>query len=222
MLSTDWLLALFVVSLTWTLYRQTRWRSSRAVRLWRRAFCAAAGSAVLAGTWHGFSAQLAQEQAAALWTTALVLACSASLLFLLATFYAYTSSRLRAALAVAAIAKFFAFAVWLSMNDDFRIVVYDSALTMLIIGLFSTWGAWARHLPAAPWVLAGVLVSMIGTLFHQGRVAISPSFDQNDLYHIVQLGSMYFLFRAGSLLRDDEPAGARFRAAPSPPLPGEE
>ena len=222
-LVTDWLLALFTAWLAWELFRQAYRLKDRAIGLWLGAFCAVAVSAALGGAWHAFSAQMDQSLAAPLWSGTVIFASAGSLLFLLSTLHIYASGRLLSILAGVAVSKFALIALWLGVNEDFRIVVYDSALTMLVIVALNTWGAWARHLPSAPWILAGMLVSLLAALFQQGRVSLHPHFNHNDLYHVIQMGAMYLLCRGGLLLQEREPAAPDFEATqPPPPLAGEE
>jgi hypothetical protein len=219
---TDWFLAAFTAWLAWRLFRQAVRLKDRAIRLWVGAFCAVAGSAALGGAWHGFSATFDPSLAALLRTSAMVLASTASLLFLLSTLRVYISGRALDVFASVAVAKFGLFAICVALTDDFRMVVYDGALTMLVIVGLSTWGAWARRLPSAAWVLAGVLVSMLGALFQQGRVSIHRQINYNELWHIFQMGAMYLLFRGGLLLREQEPAASNFEATDPLRIAGKE
>jgi hypothetical protein len=219
---TNWLLATVTLWLAWELLRRALRLKDRALGLWVGAFCAVAGSAALSGASQGFSASMSSSLAALLETGTLVLASVASLLFLLSTLRVYTYGRVLAVSAGLAVAKFALFAVWVAVNDDLRMVVYDAALTMLVIIVLTTWGAWARRNASATWILAGVLVSMLAALFEQGRVSIHPQFSHDDLYHVVQMGAMYLLYRGGLLLREREPAAPDFEATQPLPFVGEE
>jgi hypothetical protein len=219
---TNWLLATITVWLAWELFRRALQLKDRALGLWVGAFCTVAGSAALSGTSQVFTAALSSSSAALLGTGTLVLASLASLLFLLSTLCVYTSGRMLAISAGLAVAKFALFAVWVAVNDDLRMVVYDAAVTMLVIIVLSTWGAWARRNASATWILAGVLVSMLAALFQQGRVSIHPQFSHDDLYHVAQTGAMYLLYRGGLLLREREATAADFDATQPLPIVGKE
>jgi hypothetical protein len=216
-LLSDWLLAAVTAWLAWELFRQALRVKDRAVGLWVGAFCAVAGSAALGGIAQAFAASMEPSVAALTRTGTLVLADAASLLFLLSTLRAFTSGRVLGVGAGLAVAKFALFAACVALKDDDRIAIYDGALTMFVIIVLCTWGAWARRLPAATWILAGVLVSMLGALFQHGRVSIYPHLSHNDLYHVIQTAAMYLLYRGGLLLREREPAAPDFEA--TQPLP---
>ncbi len=221
-LTTDWLLAAATAWLAWQLFRSALRLNDRAVELWAGAFCAVAGCAVLGGVSQGFSASMDPSLAALTWTSTLVLANAASLLFLLSTLRAYTAGRAYGVCAGLAVAKFALFGVCVALNGDVRMLVYDGALTMLAIIVLSTWGAWAGRMRSATWVLAGMLASMLAALFQHGRVSIHPQFSYNDLFHVVQMGAMYLLYRGGLLLREREPAVPDFEVTQPLPIAGKE
>lgn len=221
-LFANWLLAAVTAWLAWELFRQALRLKDRAMGLWVGAFCAVAGSSALGGISQAFSASMDPSVAALTRTGTLVLVNAAGLLFLLATLRAFTSGRALAIGAGLAVAKFALFTVCVAVNDDVRMVVYDGALTMLVVIVLSTWGAWAQRKPSATWILAGVLVSMLAALFEQGRVSIHPQFDHNDLYHVIQTAAMYLLYRGGMLLREREPAAPDFEATQPLPIAREE
>ncbi len=204
-LLSDWLLAAVTAWLAWELFREALRLKDRAIGLWVGAFCAVAGSSALGGIAQSFSASIDPGAATLIRTSMLVLADAAILLFLLSTLRAFTSGRTLAVGAGLAVAKFALFVVCAAVKDDVRMVIYDGALTMLVVIALSTWGAWAQRMPSATWILAGVLVSMLAALFQQGRVSIHPQFSYNELYHVIQTGAMYLLYRGGLLLRERGP-----------------
>ncbi len=221
-LTTDWLLAAGTGWLAWQLFRPALRLGDRAMGLWAGAFCAVAACAALGGVSQGFSASTDPGLAALTWTSTLVLASAGSLLFLLSTLRAYTAGRAYAVCSGLAVAKFALFGVCVALNNDVRMLVYDGALTMLVIIVLSAWGAWAGRMRSATWVLAGVLASMLAALFQHGRVSIHPQFSYNDLFHVVQMGAMYLLYRGGLLLREREPAAPDFEVTQPLPIAGKE
>ena len=74
--------------------------------------------------------------------------------------HAYTSGRLLGWLAGCAVTKFVLFAMWATINDDFRLVIYDAGLTLAAMLLMASWFAWLQRQPSAPWILAGVMTAM--------------------------------------------------------------
>ncbi len=55
---------------------------------------------------------------------------------------------------------------------------------------------------AAGWIVAGILASFVGAGVQMSGFALHRHFNHNDLYHVIQAGALYLLFRGGMLLRD--------------------
>ncbi|MFA5516389.1 MAG: hypothetical protein WDA20_08890, partial [Desulfuromonadales bacterium] len=62
-----------------------------------------------------------------------------------------------------------------------------------------------RRRPAAGWIAGGILVSFVAAGVQATRLAPHPFFNHNDLYHIIQIGAFYLLYRGGRLLADRAP-----------------
>ncbi len=206
-LITHYALAVLTGYFTWRLGADARHRPDLAPRLWAAAFAAVALCALAGGTHEGFAARLDAGVAQSLWRATLCLAGAANLLFLCSIVHAYTAGRLRVALLTLAAAKFALLAVWIADHDDLRYVVYDTVATMLPVLAMSAWGGWSKRVAAAPWVLAGILVSLVAALVQQGRVTLHPQFDHSNLFRVIQMIAMYFLFRAGLEMRDQAGEG---------------
>jgi hypothetical protein len=59
-----------------------------------------------------------------------------------------------------------------------------------------------RGRPGAGFVLGGVLASSAGALVQYLRLTPHPHFNDNDLFHVIQMAGVWLFFRAGLLLRD--------------------
>jgi hypothetical protein len=219
---TDLLLSGVAFWLALDLLRTARRVRQFAIRYWFGAFVGVAASGLLAGIFHAFSADLEPRTSGLIWTVSMALAIAASFLFLIGTLHAYTSGRLLGWLAGCAVTKFVLFAMWATVNDDFRLVIYDSGLTLAAMLLMASWFAWLQREPSAPWILAGVMTAMVAALFQQGRVSIHRHFNHNDLYHLIQMGALYCFYRAGAFLHDKDPNAPDFEATQPLPVVGEE
>jgi hypothetical protein len=215
-------LGMFSFWLAYQLLPTLRRVHEHAISCWFVAFCSVGGSALLGGFWHGFAPAMDPRTATLTETASVALAVAASFMFLIATLHVFTSGRLLNVLSGCAVMKFALFVVWATVNDDFRLVIYDSGLTMLAMLLLASSGAWLRSAPAAPWIIVGVVTAMLAALFQQGRVSIHRYFNHNDLYHVIQAGALYCLYRAGALLHDKEPVMPNFEATQPLPVIGEE
>jgi len=88
-------------------------------------------------------------------------------------------------------------------DADFRWIVLDSAVTLLVIAAIEG-AAWiargAAGAPDAPWILGGVALSVLGGLVQQARVAPHRHLNHNDLYHAAQAAAIYLFYRGALLM----------------------
>lgn len=199
-LVTDYLLAALVC-----IFARRLWRAgggAMAARLWSGAFFASAAAALLGGTVHGFAPYLGPLVAAALWKGTVWSVGAAGLLLLAGAAFATLLGAARRWLLGAALLKFGLYAAWMATHDDFRYVIYDYAPALLAVLILFAWSWWRRRDPAAPWVAGGLLVSFAAAAVQALRLAPHPHFNHNDLYHVVQMGAFWLLYRGGLRLRD--------------------
>ena len=114
----------------------------------------------------------------------------------------------RAALTLALVLRFAIWFAFIAARPDFRYVVYDYAGTLLGLLVFAAWLARHRR-PGAAWIAAGVLVSLGGALVQRSGLGPSPSFNHNDLFHVIQAVGLYLYFRGGRRLADAGTAPAK-------------
>jgi hypothetical protein len=196
---TDYGLAAVAGVLAAKLGRRAEGQAAR--RSWAASFAAVALAAIAGGTSHGWAPRMAPSSLSALWLVTYGLVGLGHLLILAGAAIAATRGGLRAALLVALVLRF---AVWFAViagRPDFRYVVYDYAGTLLgLLVLAACLARWGRH--GAGWIVAGVATSLVGAVIQRGRLAPSPAFNHNDLFHVVQAVGLYLYFRAGLLLTD--------------------
>jgi hypothetical protein len=160
------LLALFFAYRLWPVHRT-----------WALAFLFTALATFIGGVYHGYG-----DQTEELWKATVILVGIASF-FLLAGVHRN--------LAIVAAVKLVIYATWMTTHDDFRYVVADYGLTLLLVGIFH---------PAKKWVWGSIAVSVLGAVVQQARVTVHPHwFDYNDLYHVIQMVALWMLYRAGKL-----------------------
>jgi hypothetical protein len=94
------------------------------------------------------------------------------------------------------------YAVWMATHDEFRYVIYNYGMTLAVVLLVQIYQGVVRNAPSAGWIVAGILVSFLAALVQQSGLALHPSFNHNDLYHVVQMVGMVLLYRGASLLQD--------------------
>jgi len=201
-LFTDYLLAAVVFVLAVRLSGHYRHCRRSPVRWWAAGFYASAAAALLGGSYHGFLPHLDAFPAMLLWkATVLSVGMAALCLFAGAVVAALRGAPRRWFLALAWL-KFLIYAAWMSRHDDFRFVIYDYAPALLGIFLLSLYAALARRAPAAPWIVAGVIVSFAAAGVQASGFSLHTHFNHNDLYHVVQMGAFWLLYRGGRQLSE--------------------
>lgn len=150
----------------------------RVHRMWALAFLFTAAGSFFGGMHHGFAPHLSPIAALLLWKATLF-----SIGF--ASFFLLAGSHRR--VAVFAMVKLVVYIGWMIAHDDFVYVIADYGLTLLLVGI----------LVRTRWVIASIVVSVIGALVQQSGFALHRHFNHNDLYHVIQLVALWLLYRGG-------------------------
>lgn len=185
-LATDYLLAALSGWLAVLLYRRS---FQRAVRWWAYAFMALAAGAFLGGTWHGFL------QNDLLWKATVLSVGVASFAMVAGSSFATLGGRARDAVLWLAGLKLIAYWWWMLGRDDFIYVVIDTGIAFGAVAAMHLWRF-------NGWILAGVAVSVAAAAVQASGFAPHPSFNHNDLYHVIQLAAMFLLYRGARTLSD--------------------
>lgn len=196
---TDYGLAAVAGGLGAALWRRAQAQASR--RLWAAAFIAAAAAAIVGGTSHGLDPRLDAAWRAALWRATYGLVGLGNLFILAGAAVAAARARLRGWLLAAAVLRFGAFLAFTALRTDFRYVVYDYGVTLaglLLLALHLL----RRGRPGAGWILTGVAASLAGAAVQRTGLDLSPAFNHNDLFHVVQAAGLCLYYRGGRLLTD--------------------
>jgi hypothetical protein len=170
--------------------------------LWALTFAFAAVAAIVGGVVHGFALHLDARAKQHLWKATQYTMGLTGLAILAAAGGAFVDEPARRWVLGVAIAKFAAYAAVVQRRDDYTIVVADYGASMIALATLAIVGWARRSAAAAPWLVAGVLVSAVAAAVQLRKVAPHPRFNHNDLYHLVQIGALYLFYRGGLLLGD--------------------
>jgi hypothetical protein len=171
-------------------------------RLWAAAFVMTAVAAFVGGTYHGFIQWMPGVAGRAMWKATLVATGVGSACLLAAAVVAASAGPLRTALVLLVVVKLAVYLWTVSTRDAFVLVIVDYGAALVAV-LLAAWFIRPTGLtPAAWWITAGVAVAVVAGLIQWARVAPHPHFNHNDLFHVVQMASLYLLYRGGLLLRD--------------------
>ena len=196
---TDYGLAAVAGTLGARLWARAEGQTAR--RLWGVCFAAVAVAAVAGGSWHGWAPRMTRPAAEALWLVTYVFIGLGNVAMLAGAAWAAARGGLRTALIGAVVLRFVLWFAFIVRDPAFRYVVYDYAGTLL--GLLALAALLARRdRAAASWIAAGVAVSLIGAVIQRARLAPSPGFNHNDLFHVVQAVGLYLYYRGGTRITD--------------------
>lgn len=171
-------------------------------RLWAAALVMTAVAALLGGTYHGFIQWMPGAGGRTLWKATLLATGIGSACLLAAAVTAAAAGAVQRALMAMVLVKLL-FYVWtIATKDQFTVVIADYG-TALVAAVLAAWLIRPSGMTAATWwITAGVAVAVVAGVIQWARLAPHARFNHNDLFHLVQMASLYLLYRGGLLLRD--------------------
>lgn len=193
--ATDCLLAFLAAFLAAKLHKHARENlPASAAQIWlARALGLLAISALVGGTYHGFSPEIPRTFARLWWWLTLVSINLVSAALGLSLLHALVPPHRQNPWRIFIFLKLLSFAVLAAIYLIFRVAIIDYGSTMLIclataLILRRDW--WR-------WMSATVLLSTIAATVQQLKWAPSTSFNHNDLYHVIQALALIALYQAG-------------------------
>jgi hypothetical protein len=201
-LATDYVLGTLCAVLAWRLQAAARRTGQRAIALWALAFATTAFGSFAGGTYHGFGTVLPAKAADAIWTLTTISVGLAACLLLSATLTASVRPRERRWLLLVVWAQFVVYAAWMLRHDTFVNVIAEYGAAMLAILLLQIATPALRRAPSAPWIAAGVAVTIAAAAVQQSGFDLHRNLNHNDLQHLVQMIAVFLLYLGGAKLRD--------------------
>lgn len=199
---TDYLLGLFTVFLVLRLFKHNEERPQNSIRLWGLALISTAIAAFLGGTSHGFAMHLGDVSKTVIWKMTVYSIGLASFFILSGTIFATVANPLRRWLLGLVLFKFLVYAGWMVSHNNFKYVIFDYAPAMLAVVILQIYASTKWKHKSAPWLISGVLISFAAAGIQISGFTIHQHFNHNDLYHVIQIGAIYFLYRGACLLKD--------------------
>ncbi len=199
-LLTDYALGVLCLWLGWKLYALAASQRQTAVTLWAGAFFSTALASFVGGTFHGFTLILSSSILAGLWKVTVFLTGFSSFFLLSAVIMAGLTPPVRNWALALSMLKLVVYLAWMVTHDDFLFVVYDYGSAMILILIFQVYASYKLQSSAAGWIVGGILLSFVGAAIQQSGVSLHQQFNHNDLFHIVQMGAFYLLYRGGKVL----------------------
>lgn len=199
---TDYLLGVWTLYLAFKLIREGIGISQRSILLWGLSFFATGIAALIGGTSHGFALYFGTVTREVIWTATLYSIGFTSLFLLSAVIIATIKNPLRNWLIAFTVVKFILFAVWIFSHPEFKYVIYDYVPAMIAVLILQVYVKYSRGDRSATWIISGILVSFGAAAVQQSGYMLHEHFNHNDLYHVIQMGAVFLLYKGGRLLRD--------------------
>ena len=199
---TDYLLGVWTLYLAFKLIREGIGISQRSILLWGLSFFATGIAAIIGGTSHGFALYFGTVTREVIWTATLYSIGFTSLFLLSAVIIATIKNPLRNWLIAFTVVKFILFAVWIFSHPEFKYVIYDYVPAMIAVLILQVYVKYSRGDRSATWIISGILVSFGAAAVQQSGYILHEHFNHNDLYHVIQMGAVFLLYKGGRLLRD--------------------
>ena len=192
---TDYVLAILTGLLAVSLFRVGHARGQTSVRLWAGAFLAIAATALVGGTYHGSGHILSERILEGLWKMTMYISGFISFFMLMAAVVACLSRRWHSWILGVTIIKLLLYLVWVSTHDEFRFVIYDYGSAMFLVLCLYGIALFRFSQRGSLWVIAGLLLSVVAAALQRSGIDLSPHFNHNDLYHVVQMAAIYLLYK---------------------------
>ncbi len=199
---TDYLLGLFTFVLALRLFKLNGEQPQNSLRLWSGALAASAIAAFLGGTSHGFALHFSDFAKTAIWKATVYSIGLASFLMLSGTLFAVVANPLRKLLLGLVLLQFLIYAGWMISHDEFKYVIFDYVPAMLGVVLLQAYAYSKWKHKSAVWLISGVLISFAAAGIQMSGFTIHQHFNHNDLFHVIQIGANYLLYKGASLLKD--------------------
>lgn len=194
---TDGLLGLFTLLLAVRLVRN----GAGPRRVLGYAFVCVGIAALAGGAFHGLERIASPFLLTLLWkVTVLLIGIGGTLLAIVAISVCVTGAGTALVLRSLVVLQLIAYAAWMLAHDDFRYVVYHYGTSILLLFvLFAL--TWKRHPQVSRLMVGAVAVAVLAAVVQQAGVGLHEHLDHNDIYHLIQMGTMYLLYRAGMRFR---------------------
>jgi hypothetical protein len=197
-LVTDYLLAAFTAALAWKLRG-----GGHPQRWWAAGLAASSVAGLAGGTVHGVVRLMPAALTAALWLLTLEMLVLAGLAVTMATIAATARSpTARRAAAAAASLTFAAWAAWIPSRPVFGMAIAAYGASLVVLALVEAPRWWTSRLAASAWLLAGVALSVAAAAVQQLGWGPHPHVNHNDLFHVIQAGAVWLLYRGAQRLPD--------------------
>ncbi len=158
--------------------------------------------AIFGGTAHGFAKVLSNKLHTIIWKTTTYTIGIATVFFLHSAILSSVTSISKIIFIALNLIAFIIYAFWMFNHDSFLyVVLYYVPSMILILGLkIYSWFSFMD--PSSGLIILGIVITFIGTGFQAAKISIHKHFNHNDIFHVIQMISIYVLYLASMKLVD--------------------
>jgi len=199
---TDYLLGIVCTFLGLKLFKKGKSHGSKSILFWSMAFFATGLAAYLGGTYHGFHEVMSVSKSAWIWKGTVYCIGLISLAMLAGSIKALVPVHHQKWLLSLMTGKFAVYCIWMINHDDFSYVIYDYVPSMIGILLLHLFDMRKNKNTESLWIILGIISSLLGAFLQQKEFSIHTHFNHNDIYHVIQMISMFLFYQGASHLKD--------------------
>jgi hypothetical protein len=202
-LFTDYLLTAIGLILAIKLFIKNRALRQKTVKLFAATLLLMSLGFFFGGTYHGFKEITGPFAADVTWRITIYLANITSFFLILSGAYLVKNSTAKRRLIVAGGMKLACFLVISSLNDQFKFVLLDYGTSIVILMSILIYLA-AKNIrrKAALITLSGLSVAILAGLIQFSGFSPHRYFNNNDLYHVIQIAGTYLIYLGAKSLKD--------------------
>lgn len=91
---------------------------------------------------------------------------------------------------------------FITRHDNFGTVVWFYVPAMTVVLIMMLYSFLGINGDGTGWIMFSILVSFAGAAVQQSGFSLHKHFNHNDIYHVIQMGSMVLLYRGVWVLKD--------------------
>jgi hypothetical protein len=199
---TDLVLSLLAFGFALRLVPYAQRLRQESIRDWGIAFAVLGVGALAGAISHGLTAYLSETVSAVVWRVTLYSIGVASVYMVSGTARAALRHRVASWLILIAGIKLLAFLYRSSVTPEFHLAVYEYIPNMIAVLVMGLVLRRYRRNSSGLWITLGVIVSFVAAGVQLNGLSPHPSFNHNDLYHVIQMVGLVLLYRGATGLQD--------------------
>ena len=202
-LLTDFILAAFTLVLALKLFAQNKKAAQKIIKFFALALSALSVGVFFSGTYHGFKEIVGSVAADIIWLISGYVLHLIAFFMLLAGAHLIKTALIKKAINVFAWLKLIVFLGASTLSDAFALILADYGISIILLSIiFISLATKNIQKKSAITMLLGFGVSVLAGIIQFSGLSPHKYFNNNDLYHVVQIAGNYLLYLGVKKLKD--------------------